>query len=378
MFKDLDKTMNMAGRYGGIIPREASERADKFSTSLTNLKTSLGWFSKMVKDLSVKYLQPVIDRISEWIADNRELISTRIAEFIVKVAGGVQWFINKLPDFIKTVKDFGRFLKREILPILYWMIDKLPGLAKIIRDLAPAIITVGIALKGWEIAGRVIPMLTGFVGGFTKAIGGATTATGALNALWLANPIGLIVAGVIILLSGAALLVKKISGDILSWGDSFLVVGQTLSRFIGLFLNPIYDLLQEILTLPRFLGNQTSQHIYDEMQKFQDWVNTQTTGSTHYGLENMGESYNMAMERARRAVGTSSGTTDVLAGTTDSMTEMQQFLEEWFKTFDKDNKGITTAIDGLGGGMDINTTAPALKFQGSGKMDLFGTVLQGI
>ncbi|MFP3041204.1 hypothetical protein LQZ19_05215 [Treponema primitia] len=373
MFDDLEETMRKAGRYGFIIPKEASQRANDFNTSITNLKTSLGFFQNLASDLLIKFVTPLVDKFLEWTVQNRELVSTKLAEFIFGVAGGIQWMINKIPDFIDTVKGFIEFVKREILPTVLWLVAKIPDLARFIGDIAPAIITVWAAFKGYTIIGTI-----------TRAVEGLTGATWGLNAAWTANPLGLIISGAIVLLGGFSFMVKKISGDILGWSDSFLVVGQTLNRLIGFFLNPIYDLVQSILALGSYLPGAVGKSFssaWNNWENFQKGMNMKFTGSTDYGLFHLGDSYKMAMDRAKEAAGTTTGTgegdTGVLGGVDNSMSELQRFLADWFKTFSEENKDTATTIAGLGGGPKINSGSPPLNFGAMGKYDLWGTVLRG-
>jgi TP901 family phage tail tape measure protein len=181
------------------------------------------------------------------------------------------------------------------------IIDFLSDALDLVIEFGPAILAVVVAFNAWKTSVEIIGGVTIALNAFKAAqaagavaTGGATGAMAAFNAVIAANPIGAIISaaviGVTLLITLIAMLSKKVGG----LKNAFIVVFQTINRVIGMFLNPIYDLIQNILTVTRFLPGElgaVSQALYNKMQAFQDKINTMTTGSADYGITHLGDSY---------------------------------------------------------------------------------------
>ncbi len=159
-----------ARAYGGVISNDAAKKSEKFVDSLTNMKASLNGLKNNALIPLMNQLQPLIDRTTKWISKNKELIGLKI--------NNVFSAINKTIGITVSLWESG------LLPAV------LGGLAAY-KTITLAIITY----KGIQTA-------------LTAATEGTTVATWSLNAAFKANPIGLIITGVTLLIAGIVLLVK--------------------------------------------------------------------------------------------------------------------------------------------------------------------------
>jgi hypothetical protein len=277
MLPTLTEELKNAEKYGNIIPPGALSAAEVFNDTVGRLKYMWQSFGDVIRGAVVEYIIPLITRLQELAAANRELIATKIRGFIEGVAKAAETLVPIVVDVYDTLVE-----------------------------LAPLIATAAAGWKAWTIVEAVSTALAGYeakmaaaalaTGAQAAATTGATGAMAAFNAVFAANPIGAIITGIVTGITLAVIGMVKLTEKVGGLGNAFIVVFQTINRVIGSFLNPIYDLIQNILTFTRFLPGElgsASQALYDNMQRLQDSVNIVTTGSTEYGIPHLGDSYKL-------------------------------------------------------------------------------------
>jgi len=153
-----------AKKYGNIISNEAAASSERFVDSMTNMKAAIQGVKNRALAPLMESLQPIIDRMADWIAANQDLINQKIQ----KVFEG----ISKAGKILYKMWDNG-------------LIPAVLAAVGVFKILYPLITTIIALKKAWAIA-----QLT-------------------LNAVLLANPVGLIIAGVALLIAGIILLVKN-------------------------------------------------------------------------------------------------------------------------------------------------------------------------
>jgi len=88
---------------GGEMSGPAIEAASQFETHLLLLQTAVGGLKNSIGAALIPVLQPLVDQLTNWIAANRELIATKIAEYAQKIASWV-----KTIDFKKVGDDISK------------------------------------------------------------------------------------------------------------------------------------------------------------------------------------------------------------------------------------------------------------------------------
>jgi hypothetical protein len=145
----IDALAERARDFGMVLTPEQIAGAASFRNGLDQLNAALNGLALTVGSQLLPALQPVIDKLTLWIAANKELVSAKVEEIISKIAGA----ILKM-DFDKLFAD--------------------------ITGVVDAIASLIDALGGWEVAAvALIGLLSG-----DKALSFAALLGGGIAALW--------------------------------------------------------------------------------------------------------------------------------------------------------------------------------------------------
>jgi soluble lytic murein transglycosylase-like protein len=175
-----------ARRLRGEFTPDMAARATQFTQSVTGMGLAIEGLKVSISDKLAPVLGPMIDKFSNWIARNREFISSRIAEVIERIAKafeklfeGINWdtFFDNLDKAVDSISKF-------VACLLNW-IDEIGGFKTVAEGLAiylAAGFISSIAGAVGSIAGLVIRLgglATSLVGIGTEAAGAATAIEGA-------------------------------------------------------------------------------------------------------------------------------------------------------------------------------------------------------
>jgi len=179
----------------------------------------------------------IIKPISKWAQANRELLQTKISNFIDII-------IVKIKEFTPMIKTAFNFIKDNRSVII--------GIAKAFLIWKAATLVTTIALQGMNVIGIIgkVMQFTRIIFKIAKAKGIWTAAQWALNVAMSANPVGLIIAGVTALIAVGVLLYKnwdKIKDFFAGLFPVFKKVGETVFKFL---ITPIKLLLGLIAKIP--------------------------------------------------------------------------------------------------------------------------------
>lgn len=136
-----------AARLRGDFTPDMAKRAEDFAYALSRAGVAVDGLKASIADRLAPVLQPLIDRFTEWIAANRELLARKIAEMV-----------QKLADWLQRV-DWERFAQG--------IADVVIGIGNFVDWVARAVDKIG----GWKMA--AVAIATYLVGGFVLSIGAA-------------------------------------------------------------------------------------------------------------------------------------------------------------------------------------------------------------
>jgi hypothetical protein len=141
---------------GGEMSGPALEAASQFETHLLLLQTAVGGLKNSIGSALIPVLQPLVDQLTNWIAKNRELIATKVAEYAKQIA-----------EWVKTI-DFKRVWQD-------------------VTDTVKGVLSFVSAIGGWKVAlAGVLAIMGAPLLGAVAQLGGALVKLGAV--VW-ANPI---------------------------------------------------------------------------------------------------------------------------------------------------------------------------------------------
>ncbi|PMQ04158.1 hypothetical protein DyAD56_15835 [Dyella sp. AD56] len=97
-------------RLGYVSSPEDIRNADAFALSISGMKMAVEGLGQSVMDKAMPALQPFVDGLATWVANNRELISQDVAGVVKRVAEyiqGIDWkeIGNNASQFLVGVKD---------------------------------------------------------------------------------------------------------------------------------------------------------------------------------------------------------------------------------------------------------------------------------
>ena len=104
----MRKYQEEAKRLKGVFTPEMAARATDFSIATSKMMMSIEGMKTSISDKLMPIIQPLIEQFTNWIAKNREFISTKIAEYagkLAKMLDGVDWyeFWNGVDASLKAV-----------------------------------------------------------------------------------------------------------------------------------------------------------------------------------------------------------------------------------------------------------------------------------
>ncbi|NNM69855.1 MAG: hypothetical protein HKM00_07850 [Gallionella sp.] len=205
---------------GGVMSGSSVQAAERFGISLNYLKIATEGVRNTIGDHLMPILNPLIDQFTGWISKNRELIATRVAEF---VEGFAKWLekvdfnnaLNGITGFIKAVGDAVDWIGGwKVAAIALGAVMAGPLILSVVQ------LAAGIASMGMGIAGLVLkmvmamPVIGGFAATFVAAMGSMAAAIA---------PVALAL-GAVVLALGAGVAAGMLLNTIfekLSGGESF-------------------------------------------------------------------------------------------------------------------------------------------------------------
>ena len=100
-----------AQRYGNIISTEAATSSEAFTDSMTNLRATMQSLRNNAMVPLINTIQPLIDKVTEWILANRELIGQRVQDVFNGIRRAVEvlrkaWDSGFLPAILAGVVAF--------------------------------------------------------------------------------------------------------------------------------------------------------------------------------------------------------------------------------------------------------------------------------
>ncbi|MDQ7104212.1 hypothetical protein REA38_11690 [Serratia sp. MF2] len=239
------------GERLGIVFSETDRKAAKeLSAGLSKLKKAGEGVSASISRQLIPVLSPLISRFGDWINSNRELINIKISEAINKISNSINDLIVYLPVLINHISNAWGYID---------------GVAQSIGGWDSAI-----KYLGYSIAGIKILQFTAGVWAFSKSIYGvgkalaiASSAVFKFTAALLANPIGIIVAGIAALVAAGYFLYKN-------WDSVTKGISSTWEWLSDSISNAWNKTIKVLMSTWENVKNYFSEAIYSIVSNFDD------------------------------------------------------------------------------------------------------------
>ncbi|MGA2977331.1 MAG: hypothetical protein ABSF77_18645 [Spirochaetia bacterium] len=275
----IEQLMQDASIYGDVLDNKTIAASDKFAEASKKLKSMVTSVKDEVMGFVVQAATPYVEKAVEWIAAHKELIAT------------------KIQDFIKGFSD----LVGKAIPIVETIIDDLKKWSPILLGIVGGFVALKIAQEAASAISIAFGAAQAIMEAFQIVTQGAGTVWEALDVAMSANPIGLIIIAVGIL-SGAIYLMIKHWKEVTHWigeawdkistfadgitktilpaitalGDAFM---KALLSPINLVIDGIAGLLSMIGKIPG-IGKPFADAAA-AVKGFQDKMNATLTGNTN-------------------------------------------------------------------------------------------------
>lgn len=189
LLKDGAEGLREAGKeaeaYGLIIDQDAGDASEAFNDNITRLISALSGMGRSIGTELMPFITEVVTAIREWILENRNLITSKVEEWIARLR-------DNWPEIKQGALDAWAAIKR-------------------IGDMASGFVA---AVGG---IGNTLLIVAGVMAGpLIGALASAAGAVWALGAALLATPLGWIM-GAIALIAGAVYLIYKNWDAISAW-----------------------------------------------------------------------------------------------------------------------------------------------------------------
>lgn len=231
-------------KLGLTLTNDQVAAAAALDDSFVKLRYATGGLFAFIGAKLAPVIAPLIDRFINWAAANRDLIATRIGEFVEQLAQAVQSF-----DLTAFLEGLSQFLARarELLQVIGGMKTVLIALAVVMAagPLLSILQLVGaVGRLSWFLGtslftalGTVIPLLQTMasvvLGTVVSAVAQLGMALGLVFKMLMANPIVLVIAGI----AAAAFLIIQNWEQVKTWfAEFFDWVGEkwrALSGWVG-------------------------------------------------------------------------------------------------------------------------------------------------
>jgi len=185
MAGDFEKLTAEAERLGVVVSGDGVKAAAEFNDTLDRTMAAIEGVAKGIAVMLLPTLQEVATTVQDWVIANRDLIKTKVAEWIARLRENWPAIKQGALDAWAAIEKFGRGVS--------WFVDTVGGV------------------------GNTLLIVAGVMSGpLILALAAATKAVAAFGLALLSTPVGWIIGG-IALIAGAVYLIYKNWDGITKW-----------------------------------------------------------------------------------------------------------------------------------------------------------------
>ncbi|GFZ80746.1 hypothetical protein GCM10011497_06520 [Elstera cyanobacteriorum] len=250
--KSIGEMEDKAKRLGIVMGGDGIDAVKDFGDNVSTLMQSIQGLARSIAVKVIPYLEPLVLRMTDWIAANRELIATKAGEFVEKLAGWLQRIdfdavlqgitdfaagVQRIVDFLGGWSNALTLLALSLTGLLGPMVSVAGGTAQIAISLTRLLPGLAAATGGFARFGlRVAALAVGLGGRLALALAGLVPALMALippiisvGAAILATPIGWLLAGIALIAGAVYLIINNWS----ALGDFFTGLWDGIKALFG-------------------------------------------------------------------------------------------------------------------------------------------------
>lgn len=194
---EFQRMREEARALGVVIGADGITAADDFGDSMDRISMALEGARNAIAVGVLPILQPLLDNLTEWIKLNRELIATRVTEFVAGIADALLTF-----DWSAAATGLGDLLHGinvVVQAIGGWDVALSAIAVLMAAPMLSAVLSLTTALGGLliNVVRFGVALLIGpAIAAFSTAMEAGLGVVAAFNLALYANPIGLVIAGI--------------------------------------------------------------------------------------------------------------------------------------------------------------------------------------
>ena len=123
----MRKAREEARRLGGVLDGEAAAAAEAYCDDMARLKLAINGVKTAIGRALIPVLQPMVQHMTEWLAANRELVSSKIAEYVQAIG---EW----IGDAIDTLKGWDWSGALEGAKEVWGVVKDIAGAMRLVMD----------------------------------------------------------------------------------------------------------------------------------------------------------------------------------------------------------------------------------------------------
>ncbi len=251
----------------GVISENDADAMDTMNKAIDRVKFAGQGLAATIASKVVPSLTPLINQLADWVAENRELIATKVSDFISQLTFMFKTLLAILTPVAKVATHFSWVLTVLFYAKLGKIALQVVTLGKTVVGLAPAFMggikALGLFTNGISSMSRAMVIVRGLLGKslFNAILTAATTIWTAVKAVWAfnaalwANPITWIVAAIIALCGVIYLAWKnwdKITAAVQKFADKYPIVKKVfagLKTWFNAIIAPFKILYKAIMAI---------------------------------------------------------------------------------------------------------------------------------
>lgn len=170
--KGIEEFVQAGRESGNMMSDEQIKNAQQYAQNITKLDMAMEGLKNTIGNALIPVLEPLIKGLSDWVTQNRELIATKVQEFVKQVA---DWI--KSVDWPAVARGVGQF------------VDKIGGLKGVMIGIA-AISFAGPIGAVISLASALLNLATVAAPAAARAVAGVAGAGGAMGVVGTAGVAG--------------------------------------------------------------------------------------------------------------------------------------------------------------------------------------------
>lgn len=212
-------------KFGNLMSKAELEQIGNFGDRVNDLRIALKGLGSVIAQAVIPYFEPLVTKLANYVAVNKDLIKLNIASFVESFAKGFKQIWDSVTNVASIVGDF---------------LDKIGGVK-----------TVLLAI-GAYIGGSLIASFAAFAASVVR-----------LGAVFLASPWGLVIASI----GAIGFAISELDISLGDFGKAFIGTIEIMAEKFGSFIKWVWGGVREILTALKIIDDEKKRQQQETLER---------------------------------------------------------------------------------------------------------------